>query len=315
MDIVIVLALLVASGTFSGLTIGLMSLSIDEVSRLSDLGDRNAIKVLPIIKKGNLLLVTLLLGNTAVNATLSIFLGGVVGEGVLAGVISTALILIFGEIIPAAVLTKHALFAGARVSDLVRVIIFVFYPIAAPIAMILDRLLGEQVPTLLSRKELKHVIETHHSSDNSDIDALDRDLLLGALSLQEKTAKAIMTPRDRVHTLKAKDRLSQKLVTHMKELGYTRFPVTRRDKIVGVLNIKHLVGLELDSLKVEDFIDKTKLLHIHSDLKTDDMLNQMIKKKIHMAVVADGSRWVGVLTMEDVLEELVGQEITDEFGH
>ena len=115
MDIIIVLALITSSGMFSGLTIGLMGLSIDDVQRSADLGDKNASKVLPVIKSGNLLLVTLLLGNTAVNATLSIFLGGVVGTGLMAGVISTALILVFGEILPAAALTRHALVVGAKV--------------------------------------------------------------------------------------------------------------------------------------------------------------------------------------------------------
>ena len=92
MEIAIVMALIAASGMFSGLTIGLMGYSVDEVQRLADLEDRNAIKILPIVKRGNLLLTTLLLGNTAVNATLSIFLGAIVGEGVMAGLIATTLI-------------------------------------------------------------------------------------------------------------------------------------------------------------------------------------------------------------------------------
>ncbi len=315
MEIVVVVALLIASGTFSGLTIGLMSLSVDEVARLADLGNKDAIRVLPIIKRGNLLLVTLLLGNTAVNATLSIYLGGVVGEGVLAGVISTALILIFGEILPAAILTRHALYVGAKVSNMVKAIIVVLYPISAPIAFALNRVLGEEVPSMLSRRELRHVIETHHKSDRSDIDALDRDMLLGALSLQEKRAGGIMTKRQDVYTLNLKERLTTDLVAQLKESGYTRFPVTKAQKVVGILNIKRLVGVDLDRYRVENFTSKDKILHIHTNIKTDDMLNQMIKRKTHMAVVIEGAKWVGVVTMEDILEELVGQEITDEFGH
>ncbi|MEE8587931.1 MAG: CNNM domain-containing protein, partial [Sulfurimonadaceae bacterium] len=194
MDIIIVLALITSSGMFSGLTIGLMGLGIDDVQRSADLGDKNAAKVLPVIKSGNLLLVTLLLGNTAVNATLSIFLGGVVGTGLMAGVISTALILVFGEILPAAALTRHALVVGAKVAGLVKFLMFVFYPVSGPISILLDRVLGEQLPDMLNRRELRHVIETHQQSQDSDIDALDRDIILGTLSLQEKTAEMIMTP-------------------------------------------------------------------------------------------------------------------------
>jgi len=315
MDLLIVFALLIASGTFSGLTIGLMSLSVDEVMRLADLDDKNAIKVLPVIKKSNQLLVTLLLGNTAVNATLSIFLGGLVGEGVLAGVISTALILIFGEILPAAILTRHALFVGARISGLVKLLMFAFYPIAVPIAFMLDRVLGKEMPTLLSRRELRHVIETHQKSERSDIDSLDRDMILGALSLQEKTASAIMTDRDKVFTIEARDKLTFEFISRLKDSGYTRFPVVKRDKIVGILNIKRLIGIDFDSRKVEVFGNKDKAIEIHANTKADDMLNQMIKRKTHMAVVVDQTGWIGVVTMEDILEELVGQELTDEFGH
>jgi len=261
MDIVIVIALILASGMFSGLTIGLMGLSIQEVQRSADLGDRNATRVLPILQKGNHLLVTLLLGNTAVNATLSIFLGGVVGEGIIAGVISTALILVFGEILPAAFLTRHALSVGARVAGLVRVIMFLFYPVAAPIAFMLDRALGEEIPVLLNRRELRHVIETHHNAENSDIDALDRDLIVGALSLQEKIAESIMTPLDKVHTVGSRDYLTKEKIAELKKSGYTRFPVLWDDRIVGVLNIKYLVGIEVGSGTVEEYSADHQPLH------------------------------------------------------
>lgn len=315
MDIFIIIALISASGMFSGLTIGLLGLSVDQVQRSSDLGDKNAKLVLPLIKKGNLLLVTLLLGNTAVNATLSIFLGGLVGEGVTAGVISTALILIFGEILPAAILTRHALFIGARVAGLVKILIFTFYPVAGPIALILDRVLGEELPTLLDRRELQHVIEAHHRSVDSDIDTLDRDLLLGTLSLQDKTAEQIMTPIEQVQTVGYKDLLTKLKIAELKSSGYTRFPVQQDDRIIGVLNIKDLVGVPWGSGSVEEFSTADRFVHTRTDARADDMLRKMIKGKVHIAVVTGQSGWVGIVTMEDVLEALLGQDITDEYGH
>ena len=314
MDIIIVLALITSSGMFSGLTIGLMGLGIDDVQRSADLGDKNATKVLPIIKSGNLLLVTLLLGNTAVNATLSIFLGGIVGTGVMAGVISTALILVFGEILPAAALTRHALVIGAKVAGLVKILMFVFYPVSGPISMLLDRVLGEQLPDMLNRRELRHVIETHQQSEDSDIDALDRDIILGTLSLQEKTAEMIMTPCKEVVTVGYKDILDKTMIAKLKKSGYTRFPVLRDDRIVAVLNIKELVGIALDNNLVKEFITD-RLIHIHTNIKADDMLNRMIKGKVHIASVSDQSGWAGIITMEDILEELIGHEISDEYGH
>ena len=314
MDIIIVLALITSSGMFSGLTIGLMGLGVDDVQRSADLGDKNAVKVLPVIKSGNLLLVTLLLGNTAVNATLSIFLGGVVGTGLMAGVISTALILVFGEILPAAALTRHALVVGAKVAGLVRFLMFVFYPVSGPISILLDRVLGEQLPDMLNRRELRHVIETHQQSQDSDIDALDRDIILGTLSLQEKTAEMIMTPCKEVVTVGYKDTLDKTMISKLKKSGYTRFPVLRDDRIVAVLNIKELVGVPLENKLVKEYITD-RLIHIHTNIKADDMLNRMIKGKVHIASISDQSGWAGIITMEDVLEELIGHEISDEYGH
>jgi metal transporter CNNM len=315
MDFFIIIALIAASGMFSGLTIGLMGLSVDEVQRASDLGDTNAIRVLPIVKQGNLLLVTLLLGNTAVNATLSIFLGGIVGEGVMAGIISTALILIFGEVLPAAVLTRHALFVGAKVAGVVRILMALFYPFAGPIAFVLDRVLGAEIPELLNRRELCHVIEMHQQSEASDIDSLDRDLLIGALSLHEKRAEDIMTPKEQVYLVSLRDTLDESKIVELRETGYTRFPVIQDDRIVGVLNIKRLLGMRSGEATVDELTSGQKFIHIAADAKADDVLYRMIKGKVHMATVVGQSEWIGIVTMEDILEELVGHEISDEFGH
>lgn len=315
MEILLIILLIAASGLFSGLTIGLMGFSADELQRLSDLGDLNATRILPLVKKSNLLLTTLLLGNTAVNSTLSIFLGSVVGAGVTAGVIATALILVFGEIMPGAILTRHALAVGGRVAWLVRILIILFYPIAAPIAYILDRLLGEALPELLTRRELRHIIETHHRSDESDIDALDRDLIVGALSLESTTAEQIMTPVEAVFGVGFKETLTRERIRELNASGYTRFPVFWDDRVVGVLNIKKLLDLGPEEHQVSDFYKEHKIIQVRSDVKADDLLYRMIRGKVHMAAVSDQSGWIGIVTMEDVLEVIVGQEITDEYGH
>ena len=314
MEIAIVVMLIAASGMFSGLTIGLMGYSVDEVERLAAVGDANAQKILPLVRNGNLLLTTLLLGNTAVNATLSIFLGSLVGEGVLAGVIATVLILLFGEIIPAALLTRYALEVGGRMAKPVKVLTWLFFPIAGPIAMALDKLLGQELPELLSRSELRHMIETHQRHEDSDIDALDRDILIGALSLNETPIESIMTPKEEVFTVDFKAALDSELVDALKKSGFTRFPVTWDDRVVGVLNIKKLVG-EHDYECVETLSREHKIIHVPAESMADDVLYRMIRGKVHIAVISKHAGWVGIVTMEDLLETLVGQEITDEFGH
>lgn len=300
---------------FSGLTIGLMGYSVEEVERLSAVGDINALKILPLVKDGNLLLTTLLLGNTAVNATLSIYLGTVVGEGVLAGFIATSLILIFGEIIPAALLTRYALEVGGYVAKPVKVLTYLFYPIAGPIALALDKLLGKDLPELLSRKELRHMIETHERHEGSDIDALDRDILVGALSLNETNVETIMTAKVDVFTVDYKETLSSEFILKLKETGFTRFPAIWDDRVIGVLNIKRLVGNWNDQATIQELCKENKIIHVQKETKADDVLHRMIWGKVHIAVIMDHYGWIGIVTMEDILEALVGQEITDEFGH
>jgi len=315
MEVVIVVLLIAASGMFSGLTIGLMGYSVDEVERLSAVGDVNAIKILPLVKDGNLLLTTLLLGNTAVNAALSIYLGSLVGGGLVAGLIATTLILIFGEIIPAALLTRYALEVGGYVAKPVKMLTWLFYPIAGPIAMALDKLLGKDLPELLSRRELRHMIESHERAEESDIDALDRDILIGALSLNETDIKTIMTAREEVFTVDYNDNLSPVLLDQLKESGFTRFPVTWDDRVVGVLNIKRLVGECGDYESIKELSKENKIIQVKDDYKADDVLFRMIRGKVHLATITDHDGWIGIVTMEDLLEALVGQEITDEFGH
>ena len=153
MDYLIVIILVLLSGLFSGLTLGLLSLDKNELKRKISLGNKQAKKVYTVRKKGNLLLCTLLLGNVAVNSTLAIFLGNI-ASGVIAGLIATGLIVIFGEIIPQATFARYALAVGARTAWLVKIFIIILFPICWPIAWVLDKTLGEEMPTVYSKKEL-----------------------------------------------------------------------------------------------------------------------------------------------------------------
>src|SRR5262249_54165675 len=150
---VVVLGLLALSGVFSGLNLGLMSLGPHELKRKAALGDSRAKRVYGVRRRGNLLLGTLLLGNVATISALSLVLNEVV-PSVIAGLATTALITIFGEIIPQAVFSRYALQVGASTAWFVRLVMFVLYPIAAPLAWLLDITLGDELPTLYSRREL-----------------------------------------------------------------------------------------------------------------------------------------------------------------
>ncbi len=307
----IIVLLILASALFSGLTLGLMGLDVYELQRKADLGDRNALRVYPVRKRGNLLLTTLLLGNVAVNAALSIFLGSV-ASGIVAGIIATALIFVFGEILPQAIISRHALTFGAAVSPLVRLIIIIMYPLAAPIAWILDKLLGDEMQTIYTKSELEKVIEAHEDSPHSTIDEDEERILKGVLRFSDRRVRDVLTPSTVVLSVSVSEELTLDRIKELDDSGFSRFPVYEGTlhNIVGILYLRELVGKTSGNVR--------ELMYNRVDVVQDgDMLdmtlNSFIKKRRHMFIVRDKfGAFEGVVTMEDIIEEIVGREIVDE---
>ena len=313
MAYLIVILLVLLSGLFSGLTLGLLSLDKNELERKISLGNKDAKKVYAVRKHGNFLLCTLLLGNVAVNSTLAIFLGDI-ASGFMAGLIATGLIVIFGEIIPQATFSRYALTVGAKTAWLVRIFMVVLSPICWPIAWILDKSLGEEMPTVYSKKELMKIIEEHEGFKESDVDADEERIVKGALSFGEKTVEKVMTPRTVIFALDINTKLDHKILNSIKKEGFTRVPVYDGsiDSIKGVLYVKDLIDLKQDAMLV-DVYKKEKILVVDKGLKLDKMLNTFISSKNHIAFVEDEYGGLeGVVTLEDVLEEILRLEIVDE---
>lgn len=315
MDIAIVIFLVLLSGCFSGLTLGFFSLNLTGLERKIKLGNKDAAKVFPIRKNGNLLLCTLLLGNVAVNSAMAIFLGNI-ATGLIAGLVSTALIVVFGEIIPQAIFSRHALKLGANTVWLVRIFIFVLYPIAGPMAWLLNKALGEELSTIWDKKEIEEIIRHHEDADESELDADEERILLGALAFSDKSAEMICTPRHVVWSLDSEQELDLELIKMIKEKGFSRIPVfsdRRKDKIDGVLLVKDLLGLDLSEKHfVKDFL-RDDVLFIKEKMRLDDLLNHFISNRRHLACIYDEfGIFQGVVTLEDVVEEILKTEIIDE---
>ena len=313
MNYIIVILLVVLSGLFSGLTLGLLSLDKNELKRKISLGNKEAKKVFAVRKRGNLLLCTLLLGNVAVNSTLAIFLGAI-ASGVVAGLVATGLIVIFGEIIPQATFARYALQVGAKTAWLVKIFIIILIPICWPIAWILDKVLGDEMPTVYSKKELMKIVEEHQGSAESDVNADEERIIKGALSYSDKTAEQIMTPRTVVYALKQEAVLDKKLLNKIKKEGFTRIPIYKKviDNVVGVLHTNDLININLGT-KIEKVYKKEKILTVSRDTTLDKLMNMFIKAKTHLALVKYEYKGLeGVVTLEDVLEEILRQEIIDE---
>jgi len=313
MDYLAVILLILLSGLFSGLTLGLLSLDKNELERKISLGDKQAKKVYSVRKQGNLLLCTLLLGNVGVNSTIAIILGNI-ASGVVAGFLATGLIVIFGEIIPQASFARYALKIGAKTAWLVKIFMFILFPVCWPISWMLDKALGEEMPNIYSKKELMKIVEEHEGSKESDVDADEERIIHGALSYSDKNAEQIMTPRTVVYSLEVDSILNKKLLTEIKEEGFTRIPIYQEsiDNIIGVLYIKDLINIKLGT-KIKNIYKKEKTLTVAKEIKLDELLAMFIKAKTHIAIVKNEYKGLeGVVTLEDVIEEILKQEIVDE---
>jgi len=315
MDYLIVTILVLLSGAFSGLTLGFFSLNLTSLERKMNLGDKRAAKVYPVRKNGNLLLCTLLLGNVAVNSTMAIFLGNI-ATGLIAGIVSTALIVVFGEIIPQAIFSRFALRLGASTVWLVRAFIFLLFPIAYPLSWLLDKALGEELGTIWSKKEIEEIIKHHEDAEESEIDADEERIMLGALAFSDKLVESIATPKPMVFMLDEDQVIDQELIELIKEKGFSRIPIVseeKEDDILGILFARDLLGLDLKAKKtVKDFL-RREVLFVKETMTLDDLLNHFLSQKRHMSCVFDEfGVFLGVVTLEDILEEILKREIIDE---
>lgn len=292
-----------------------MGLDAHVLKRKIDLGDALAAKIYPLRKRGNLLLTTLLLGNVAVNAALSIFLASI-ASGVIAGIIATALIFIFGEILPQAVISRYAMQFGAKVAWVVWIITYILYPITWPIAWLLDKLLGREVPEVFSKKEFMKVIEEHENSGDSEIDQDEERILKGALMFSDKKVRDVMTPDTVVQFVHTDEELTDERIKELKNTGHSRFPVFGENpgEIVGIFYIRELVGVDGDNKITPGEVMDKKVFEVQVMENLDDTLDRILKSRSHMFMVRDEfGGFEGLITAEDILEEIVGREIVDEY--
>ncbi|KAF7304745.1 hypothetical protein MKEN_01188600 [Mycena kentingensis (nom. inval.)] len=218
----------------------------------------NAKKVLRLLEnKRHWVLVVLLLGNVIINESLPIFLDSAIGGGFAAVAISTAAIVIFGEIIPQALSVRYGLAIGAVCAPFVLgkatfgtvaladnpALMYIFSPVAYPIAKLLDWMLGEGETHTYKKAELKSFLAFHRTGEQPLRDD-EISILNGVLELNDKSVEDIMTPMKDVVTLSADAVLDEKLVERILLSGYSRFPVHEPgnpDAFVGLLLIKKLL--------------------------------------------------------------------------
>lgn len=271
--------------------------------------------IYPLRARGNLLLTTLLLGNVTVNTILSIYLGSFI-SGPIASLLATGLIFLFGEIGPQALFSRHALTFGSKLAPVTRFLLFIAYPVAFPVAYTLDKLLGHAVPTMYSHSELMQIVSEHEDSEHSEIDADEERIVHGALQFSHRRVREVMTPIENVTLFDENQKLNDVFFSQVGEAGYSRFPVYSGNKtnVVGILFAKDLLTEDEDiAIKQTEDAFETNIMRLKGGTTLDTVLTQMLKRKQHLAIVEKGSgEAIGVLSLEDIIEEIIQVEIEDE---
>lgn len=325
--------LLMLSGLFSGLNLGLMSLDavgLDIVERSQDAeASKFATALKPVRAKGNFLLCTLLLGNTLVNALLAIFLADISG-GVTGSLITTFGIVIFGEIIPQSICSRHGLAVGYYTRHLVLFFMVITAIISWPIAKMLDWILGKEIGSVYNREQLRSLVEIHSSDQHGGLNKDEVAILTGALGFTKKKVKQIMSPIEKVFTLNVNDRLDHRTLARIVQAGYSRVPVLEGGEMVTILLIKNLIVLDPnEGTPVRQLLGQGCCLdpyYVDPEETLDEILNEFQKGRTHMAIVQQicapskkgapkSVRNVGLLTLEDVIEALIQEDIEDETDH
>lgn len=311
-NIILAIICVLFSALFAGLTLGLMGLDLSTLRRKMEHGDKDAERVYKIRENGMFLLTTLLLGNAAASAFFSILVGAML-DGFWAGIVATGALFIIGEILPQAVLSRFALSFGARTAPLIRFIMIIFSPICYPISWILNKLLGKEVPTSYTKRDLLSIIADDKTTSNGDVDHDERRIAHGAFSFSHRNVDHVMTPNTVVKIVHVDDIINEEYLADLKDSGYSRLPVGTDDpnQFVGILYLKDLIGVAIPT-KVKDVMDGT-VHFVNASDPLDTVLDQFIKTKMHLFVVLDEfGGFEGVITVEDVIEEIIGAEIMDE---
>ena len=187
-----------------------------------------------------------------------------------------------------------------------------FWPLARPMSKLLNRWVGKEAPQLYSHQELEQIIHEHAERSDSPVDYDESRIAAGALQFSKKTAGDLVTPMSEVFTVNLDDELDATLLAQIKHAGHSRIPVQSDGTFVGLLYVKDLVGQELPLPVSQAYHDKIHDIDARSHL--DTVLSRFIQTRSHLFVVVyPEDQQMGIITLEDVIEEILKQEIEDEF--
>lgn len=322
MQFVIIVILIMMSAFFSAAETAYSSVNRIRLKSMSENGSRGAERALKILKKYDKALTTILIGNNVVNIAtssiatmLAVMLLGEKYGSLVATVVTTLVVLIFGEILPKSIAKDFAEPICVAISAVLSFLMLIFTPFSAFFIMLkkgISKLIHKKSSVSVTEEELMAIID--EIEDEGVLEQQESNLVRSALQFDEITVDEIITPRVSITAVEVTDGAEEVREKFLSE-EYSRMPVYEKtlDNIVGIITEKDFFR-EYEKrgtdLTVRELMQET--LYIPHLLKISEVLKMMQKRKCHMSVVLDQhGGTLGIVTMEDLLEELVG-EIWDE---
>ncbi|XP_069652835.1 metal transporter CNNM1 isoform X6 [Haliaeetus albicilla] len=339
------LLLLGLSALFSGLRLSLLSLDPLELRVLRNSGsaaEREQARRVQAVRGGGgtYLLCTLLLGQAGANAALAGWLcaslpgGGAVAAAAAGGprgapwlpvLLCAAAVFLGGEVLPYSVCSRHGLAIASRTLCLTRLLMLAAFPLCYPLSRLLDWALRQELSVFSTRERLLETLRA--AGPHGDLVREELAMVQGALELRTKVVEDVLTPLADCFMLRADAVLDFATVSEILRSGYTRIPVyegDRRDNIVDLLFVKDLAFVDPDDCTPLQTVTRfyRRPLHcVFNDTRLDTLLEEFKKGKSHLAIVqrvnneGEGDPFyevMGIVTLEDVIEEIIKSEILDE---
>ncbi|MBP6962667.1 DUF21 domain-containing protein [Candidatus Saccharibacteria bacterium] len=309
----ILITLVAVSALCSTIFGGLHSLNHYQLKRKAMLGDKNAKLVYPLHSTGYQLLLCVLTVNITVNAIIAVLLANKSGN-IYSVIFSLILILFFGELLPMLYLRKRVISITAFLAPVLRKILGFMTPVVRSLARAIEKSTSVD-NKLYSKEELLNMFDGQKLAPGSDIAPGELKMIKSVLQFGDKKIREVMTPRRMVQVVTKDDEVGPVLMDELHKSGYSRFPVVSEPKhynFVGTLYLRDLVG-ESGTKKVKDLMS-SDVRYVHEEESLDHALRAFLKTHHHLFVVVNSfEEFVGVLSIEDVLETAIGSEIVDEF--
>lgn len=314
--IVILGLLIMMSAYFSSTETAFSSVNKIRLKNMAQMGDKRAKLALELADNYDNLLSTILIGNNIVNIASSslatvLFVGFYGDAGVaISTAVMTVLVLIFGEITPKSIAKempeKFAMFSAPIIRALM-IVLGIFNWLFAQWKKLISKFIKVSEDKGITEEELITIVE--EAAEDGGIDRHESELIRSAIDFTDLEVSGVLTPRTEVVCVELGESMDE-IKKKFAESGYSRLPVYREtmDDVLGVIHIKDIFTLEGDD--IESCINP--VLYITDKVKISKLLHSLKEQKCHLAIVTDEyGGTMGIVTLEDIIEELVG-EIWDE---